>query len=101
MIEYPNIRVFSLHPGIVAATDRGMVVDAFTPFAKDTQTLTGGVSLWLDTPKADFLKGGFLSANWDVNEMKVHASEITEGKLTQLAFLNAKLGPEGHPWASN
>jgi hypothetical protein len=98
--EYPNLRVFSLHPGIVDAADRGMVVDAFTPFAKDTQALTGGVSLWLDTPKADCLKGGFTSVNWDVDEMYAHASEISGGKLTELGFLNAKLSPEGHPWGS-
>lgn len=77
-----------------------MVVDAFTPFAKDAQGLTGGVSLWLNTPKADCLRGGFLSVNWDVDEMEAHASEITGGKLTELAFLNAKLGAEGHPWDS-
>ncbi|KAL8744553.1 MAG: hypothetical protein Q9190_003212 [Brigantiaea leucoxantha] len=99
-LEHPNLRVFSLHPGIVEAADRGMIVDDFTPFAKDTQALTGGVSLWLDTPRADFLKGGFLSVNWDVNEMEAHASEISQGKLTELAFLNAKLGPEGHSWGS-
>ena len=57
------MRVFSVHPGIVEAADRGMVVDAFTPFAKDKQALTGGVSLWLSTPKAQFLNGGFLSVN--------------------------------------
>ncbi|KAL8923536.1 MAG: hypothetical protein Q9172_003072 [Xanthocarpia lactea] len=99
-LEYPKIRVFSLHPGIVKATDRGMVVDAFTPFAKDTQALTGGVTLWLDSSKADFLKGGFLSVNWDVSEMETHAPEITKWKLTEQGFLNAKLGPEGHPWDS-
>ena len=76
-----------------------MVRENFKPFAKDTQRLTGGVSLWLTTPKADFLNGGYLSVNWDVNEMEAHASEITGGKLVQLGFLNAKLGPEGHPWA--
>jgi len=75
-------------------------MDAFTPFAKDTQALTGGVSLWLDTPTAEFLKGGFLSVNWDVGEMETHKDEIKEGKLNWLGFLNAKLGPEGHPWAS-
>ena len=75
-----------------------MVVKAFTPYAKDTQTLTGGVTLWLATQKADFLR--FLSANWDVNEMEFHKSEITNGQLTELGFLNAKLGSEGHPWVS-
>ena len=77
-----------------------MIVDTFTPFAKDTQALTGGVSLWLATPRADFIKGTFLSANWDVNELEAHASEITNGKLTELGFLNAKLGPEGQSWGS-
>lgn len=77
-----------------------MVVDAFTPFAKDSQALTGGMSLWLATPKADCLNGGFVSVNWDVEDMELHASEIIAGKLTKLAFLNAKLGPEGHPWDS-
>ena len=74
------------------------MLDAFVPFAKDTQALTGGVSLWLDTPKAGFLNGGSLSVNWDVNEMEAHADEIKEGRLNHLGFLNAKLGPEGHPW---
>ena len=55
--------VFSVHPGIVEATDRGMVVDAFTPYAKDKQALTGEVSLSLSTPKAQFLNGGFLSSD--------------------------------------
>ena len=62
-LEYPKMRVFSVHPGIVEAADRGMIVDAFTPFAKDKQALTGGVSLWLSKPKAHFLNGGFLSVN--------------------------------------
>ncbi|MDI1485926.1 MAG: hypothetical protein OHK93_004115 [Ramalina farinacea] len=100
-LEYPSLRTFSVHPGIVAAEDgRGMVIDAFTPFAKDTQALTGGLTLWLDTAAADFLKGGFVSANWDVEELVKHKDEIEAGKLTQLAFLNGKLGPEGHPWGS-
>lgn len=56
--EYPHLRVFSLHPGIVYAADRGMVVDAFSPFAKDSQELVGGMSLWLGIgSKADFLRG--------------------------------------------
>ena len=97
--EQPNIRVFSIHPGIVEAeSNRGMVVDNFTPFAKDKQALTAGLTLYLQRPQADFLRGGFLSANWDVEEMEKHKDEIVEGKLLKLAFLGAKLGPEGHPW---
>lgn len=63
--EKPDLRVFTLHPGIVAATEskRGMVVDAFTPFAKDPGMLTGAVSLYLATPKAEYLRGGYMSVN--------------------------------------
>lgn len=45
--EQPNLRVFTLHPGIVAATEtnRGMVVDQLTPFAHDKGVQTGGMSL--------------------------------------------------------
>ena len=98
--ENTKLRVYSVHPGIVAAEDRGVIIDMFTPFAKDTQALTGGVTLYLDTPKAEFLNGGYLSVNWDVEEMETHAEEIKAGKLNHLGFLNAKLGPEGHPWES-
>ncbi|KAI4942641.1 hypothetical protein J4E91_009810 [Alternaria rosae] len=100
--EKPNLRVFTVHPGIVAATEskRGMVVDQLTPFAHDKGIQTGGLSLYLTQPKADYLKGSFVSVNWDVNEMEAHKQEITEQKLLKLGFLNAKLGPEGHPWSA-
>jgi hypothetical protein len=63
--EKPDLRVFTVHPGIVAATEtnRGMVVDALTPFAKDTGIQTGGLSLYLAQKRADYLRGGFISVN--------------------------------------
>ncbi|KAI4910981.1 hypothetical protein J4E90_007238 [Alternaria incomplexa] len=88
--EKPNLRVFT----------RGMVVDQLTPFAHDKGIQTGGLSLYLAQPKADYLKGSFLSVNWDVDEMEAHKQEITVQKLLKLGFLNAKLGPEGHPWSA-
>lgn len=36
----------------------------------------------------------------DVAEMEAYAEKIREEKLLKLAFLGAKLGPEGHPWSS-
>lgn len=63
--ERLNLRVFTVHPGIVAVTEtsRGAVVDALTPFAKDKGILTGGLSLYLAQDKADYLRGGFISVN--------------------------------------
>lgn len=100
-IEHPDLRVFSVHPGVVAAENgRGVVIDAFTPFAKDTAALTGGFTLWLDTPKADFLKGGYLHSNWDVDELEQHKDEIIKKKLVKLAFINAPLQSGGYLWSS-
>ncbi|KAK2753230.1 hypothetical protein FQN54_007921 [Arachnomyces sp. PD_36] len=100
--EQPKLRVFSVHPGIVGVTDtnRGMVVDSLTPFAHDKGIQTGGLSLYLAQPKADYLKGSFISVNWDVDELEAHQKEIVDEKLLKLAFLGGKLGPEGHPWST-
>lgn len=93
--------MFSVHPGIVEAKNgRGAVVDSFTPFAKDKQALTAGVTLYLQKSDADFLRGGFVSVNWDAEEMAEHKDDIKERKLLKLAFLGATLGPEGHPWGN-
>ena len=35
----------------------------------------------------------------DVTELEQHKEEIAEKKLLHLAFLNASLGAEGHPWS--
>ncbi|KAF1358372.1 NAD(P)-binding protein [Lizonia empirigonia] len=96
--EKPELRVFTVHPGIVAVTETncGAVVDALTPFAKDKGIQTGGLSLYLAQKRADHLKGGFISVNWDVEKMEIHREEIKEQKLLKLGFLGARLGSDGH-----
>ncbi|KAK3636198.1 hypothetical protein LTR56_014361 [Elasticomyces elasticus] len=98
-IEHPNLRVFSIHPGIVEPEGgRGAVTDAFVPFAKDKQALSAGVTLYLQKPEADVLRGGFFSVNWSVDEMVEHGEELKNGELLKLGFVKGQLGPEGHPW---
>lgn len=102
LTELPNLRVFSIHPGLVeASVSRSIVVPAFTPFAHDKPLLTGGVTLYLSTPRADFLRGGFLSVNWDVEELEACKTQIAEKKPNKLAFLNGQLQPGGYPWTAN
>jgi len=97
--EHPNLRVFSVHPGLVEAEGgRGAVVDRLIPFTKDKQALTAGVTLYLQKQEADFLRGGFFSVNWDVDELAEHRDEIVKGELLKLSFIKGKLGPGGHPW---
>lgn len=83
---------------VEAEDGRGMVVPPLTPFAKDKSLLFGGVSLYLQKPEADFLRGGFFSVNWDLQELEAHKGEVAEKKLTKLAFLNGPLAPGGYNW---
>lgn len=76
------------------------MIPGLTPFAKDKALLFGGVSLYLQKPEADHLRGGFISVNWDLEELESHKGEVTEKKLTKLAFLNGKLAPGGFDWAT-
>ncbi|KAI0191876.1 hypothetical protein F4808DRAFT_443537 [Astrocystis sublimbata] len=100
-LEQPELRIFSVHPGMVIAENgRGMVVEPFKPFTKDTPALFGGLTVYLSTAKADFLKGTYLHANWDVTELEEHQAEIAEKKLNKLAFLNGQLQVGGYPWSS-
>ena len=84
-----------------------MIVDSLTPFALDKGIQTGGLSLYLAQPKADYLKGSFVSVNSHLHWVAEFGgsrhewdAEITEQKLLKLAFLGAKLGIEGHPWSN-
>ena len=88
----------------------------FAPFAIDSGMLTGGMTLYLSAPRGDYLKGGLCSVNCksenpgtsrvnltsfitgDIKGMELHKEEIVERGLPKTAFLNAKLGPQGHPW---
>lgn len=47
-------------PGIVQT---GMTLDALKPFAKDSAALSGSWTLFLSTPRAEWMRGGLLSVN--------------------------------------
>lgn len=77
--EHPDLRVFTVHPGIVAVTEssRGAVVDALTPFAKDKGIQTGGLSLYLAQERADYLRGGFISVNCEFTSCDLDVRRLT------------------------
>lgn len=56
-------------------------------------SLSAGFNVWVASPEARFLKGKFLWANWDVDELKARAKELEEG--TQLS-----MGLVGWPFES-
>ena len=71
--ENPTLRVFNVHPGIVETpmhekywNEQGGKDAA--PEADDV-ALPADFTVWLATSQAEFLRGRFLWANWDVDEM--------------------------------
>ena len=43
--------------------------------------LPGQFCVWLASPEAKFLRGKFVWVNWDVDELKERAEEITNSRL--------------------
>lgn len=76
--------MFTTMPGIVATE---MPPQAFLPYALDHVDLVGMLSLFLVQPRADFLKGGMVSVNWDVEELEKHKEEILAKGLFKTSWL--------------
>ena len=60
---------------------------------------TGGVTLYLATPKADCLSVSFISENWDLDGLEAYKQETVDNNLLKIGFLGAKLGLEEHLWS--
>ncbi|CAI6297821.1 unnamed protein product [Periconia digitata] len=78
--ENPELSVFNIQPGVVS-TDLNKV--SMFP-GQDDVNLPGQFHVWLASPEAEFLKGKFVWANWDVEEMKTHAKELEESMLLRV-----------------
>ena len=84
--EYPNLRAFTTVPGVVPV-ESFPKDHPFYSFAKDHPDLTGMLALYLAQPKADWLRGQFVSVNWDIEEMLEHKEELLQKKALRLAWL--------------
>ena len=78
--EYPHVSVTAMHPGIIL-TDMANGNDMFEPYAKDTPLLAGSIANWLTSKEASFLRGRYITANWDVNELIARKEEIVSKDL--------------------
>lgn len=72
-----GVRVFHLHPGVVATA---MAAEGKS-ICDDTAELAADFAVWLNAPDADFLQNRFLYANWDVEELVARKQEIVDGNL--------------------
>ena len=93
--EHPDVRFITVHPGVVE-TDMyaksemaGLPIDQsefFLPvldaakmqsLIKSPVKLPADFAVWLASKEAEFLRGKFVSCNWDVDEMKTRAEEFS------------------------
>lgn len=69
-VEYPDIKVFSVHPGTIKTA----MYDEFGSEGKFSTTSTVGLAaatvLYLTAGKADYLSGRYVSSTWDLGEVE-------------------------------
>lgn len=91
--DHPNARVFNMHPGIVDTELTKSHHVQQMGFIMDSPELAGGMSLFLTTPDAEFLRGRWVSANWNVDEL-VEMRDLIVKEHLLVSGLNGKLGKE-------
>ncbi|TVY34385.1 Short chain dehydrogenase [Lachnellula subtilissima] len=81
-MQNPDLRVVNMHPGIV---DTGMTRRAGGA-GQDDVSLSADFMVWLASPEAAFTKGKYVWANWDVDELKARANEISGSNLLKMTL---------------
>lgn len=76
-----EIKCFAMHPGGVV-TDLGQKMPAHMhEHLVDEPELAASFSVWLSSGQADWAKGRYLSANWDVTELTALKPDILRDDL--------------------
>jgi NAD(P)-dependent dehydrogenase (short-subunit alcohol dehydrogenase family) len=76
-----GIKCFALHPGGVS-TELGLSMpEALHAYLVDNPDLPASFAVWLCSGKADWAKGRYLSANWDVEQLTTLKESILRDDL--------------------
>ena len=67
--EYPELKVFCVHPGIVA-TELTVGHEGQWDRDQDSPALCASTVLYLMSGKADYLSGRFVASTWDLGEVE-------------------------------
>ncbi|MCP4761553.1 MAG: SDR family oxidoreductase, partial [archaeon] len=76
-----DIKCFALHPGGVPTALAKKMPEEMHPHLVDKPELAAGFIIWLCSGKADWVKGRYLSSNWDVNELLQMKDQIIKDDL--------------------
>mgnify|MGYP003675627770 FL=1 len=76
-----GIKCFANHPGGVATELARNMPEATHAYLTDAPDLAACVAVWLCSGQADWAKGRYLSATWDVGEIAAMKGEILRDDL--------------------
>jgi NAD(P)-dependent dehydrogenase (short-subunit alcohol dehydrogenase family) len=81
--ENPTMRVFTVDPGIVETRMFRTFKKTFTAMteAPDDMSLCSDFCVWLASQEAEFLRGRFVSANFDVDELLTRKDEFEKNHM--------------------
>jgi NAD(P)-dependent dehydrogenase (short-subunit alcohol dehydrogenase family) len=88
--EHPELSIFNVQPGVVktegweSAASNG---DPEVLMDFDDVSLPASFNVWLASSEASFLKGKYLWANWDVDELKERRGEIEGTPFLSLGLI--------------
>jgi hypothetical protein len=68
-LEYPDLKVFSVHPGIVA-TELTAAYEGKADRDQDSPALCAATILYLISGRADYLSGRYAASTWDLGEVE-------------------------------
>ncbi|GAB1196658.1 hypothetical protein APSETT444_005933 [Aspergillus pseudonomiae] len=95
----PQLSVFHVQPGVVdTAMNREAGGVAAMGFA-DNVSLPASFNVWLASGEAHFLKGKYLWANWDVDELKAKEEEIAASPILSIGLVGWPFDSAG--WKSS
>ncbi|KAK9794375.1 hypothetical protein WJX73_000227 [Symbiochloris irregularis] len=85
--EEHGVRAFAIHPGNVSTGLGRAHPPEFHACLIDPPDLCVGLCQYLTTSRADFLRGRYVSANWDIPELEERKDEIIEKDLLKMTLL--------------
>ncbi|KAF3401257.1 Short chain dehydrogenase andI [Talaromyces pinophilus] len=85
--ENPTWHINQVQPGVIATEQNAK----FGVTSQDEPELVSHFLTWLASPDADFLKGKFVWANWDVNELEAQSDEIKNSLLLRVILNGATM----------
>ncbi|KAK4442927.1 hypothetical protein QBC34DRAFT_362866 [Podospora aff. communis PSN243] len=91
----PNISVFHIQPGVVDTDINRQVGGVRATGVEDDVSLPASFVLWLSSLEARFLKGKYLWANWDVDELKARSTELAATQELNIGLVGWPFGESG------